>query len=405
MQLAGADMKTIAGWTLPITLTIQSLVSAAALTVPVLAPALVPVFGVPGELVGVYVALVYVGAMFASLSAGGWVARFGAIRVSQFALVFCAAGLACSLTAVPAMAALGALFIGLGYGPVTPASSHLLVRTTPAHRMSLVFSIKQTGVPLGGVLAGLCLPRFDQWAGWRGALLLVAAICIACALAVQFSRDELDADRRSGSPLGLGNLRRPLALIVSHPRLRLLSLGSLTFSAVQLSFTAYLVTYLHDGLGYSLVVAGFMMSVSQVAGALGRVLWGWCADRFIGALSMLIILAVAMALCCWILAGLSAGVSQAMLVLVLVVLGAAALGWNGVYLAEVARQAPPGLTSIATGGTLAATFLGVVLGPPIFGVVASMADSYRPAFVVIAIPALVMGIVFAWRRNLFAVAR
>src|SRR3546814_13861343 len=92
-------MKATAGSTLAITLTIQSLVSATALTIPVLAPALVPVFGVPGELVGVYVALLYVGAMFGSLSAGGWITRFGAIRVSQLCLALCVFGLACILTA------------------------------------------------------------------------------------------------------------------------------------------------------------------------------------------------------------------------------------------------------------------------------------------------------------------
>src|SRR3546814_277112 len=191
--------------------------------------------------------------------------------------------------------------------------------------------------------------------------------CALCAMAVQFSRKELDADRDARSSLGLGNLRKPLALIVSHRPLRLLSLGSLTFSAVQLSFTAYLVTYLHDGLGYSLIAAGFMMSISQVAGAFGRVLWGWCADRFIGAMAMLVILAVAMALCCWALAGLPAGVSRFFLILVLIVLGAAALGWNGVYLADLALQAPPGLPGIPTDVPFAATSLAVLLVPPLFG--------------------------------------
>ncbi|HEU0228963.1 MAG TPA: MFS transporter [Burkholderiaceae bacterium] len=390
------------GKVLAITLTIQSLVSAAALTVPVLAPALAPVFGVPGELVGVYVALIYVGAMFSSLAAGGYVARFGAIRISQGSLLMCALGLACSLTAVPVLAAAGALLIGCGYGQVTPASSHLLVKTTPTHRMSLVFSIKQTGVPLGGVLAGLFLPRLDAWTGWRGAVLVAIIACIVSAVGVQFSRKDLDADRTAGSPLGLGNLREPVRVIIRHSALRLLSLGSLTFSAVQLCFTAYLVTFLHDSLGYTLIAAGVMMSVSQVAGVVGRVLWGWCADRFVGAIAMLTVLGVAMAVFCWVLAGLVVGTPPALLVVVLIALGSAALGWNGVYLAEVARQAPPGQTSIATGGTLAATFLGVVVGPPIFAGIASLANSYRPAFMLIAIPALIMGLVFAWRRKNFA---
>lgn len=144
--------------TLAITLAVQAMVSMALLTLPVMAPVVGPALGVSAALVGVYVAIVYAGAMVASLGAGAVVGRFGAIRVSQAGLVVCAAGLA--LCAVPHVApvALGAFLIGLGYGPITPASSHLLSRSTPAHRMSLVFSIKQTGVPLGGVLAGALVP-------------------------------------------------------------------------------------------------------------------------------------------------------------------------------------------------------------------------------------------------------
>ena len=69
---------------------------------------------------------------------------------------------------------------------------------------------------------------------------------------------------------------------------------------------------------------------------------------------------------------------------VLVVFGASAVGWNGVYLAEVARQAPPGMASMPTGGTLAVTFLGVVVGPPLFGLLSSSIGSMRAGFVVVA---------------------
>jgi hypothetical protein len=65
---------------------------------------------------------------------------------------------------------LGAVLIGWVYGPITPASSHLLARTTLKHQMSLVFFIKQTGVPLGSMLA--CVWSGAMWptVGWaRGA--------------------------------------------------------------------------------------------------------------------------------------------------------------------------------------------------------------------------------------------
>src|SRR3546814_14031498 len=89
--------------------------------------------------------------------------------------------------------AIGAVLIGLGYGPITPASSHLLARSTPAHRMSFVFSVKQTGVPLGGVLAGMLVPGLAGLIGWQGAFLIIATITLLCAVAIQPLCAELDA--------------------------------------------------------------------------------------------------------------------------------------------------------------------------------------------------------------------
>jgi hypothetical protein len=85
------------------------------------------------------------------------------------------------------------------------------------------------------------------------------------------------------------------------------------------------------------------------------------------------------------------------LMVVLFVFGATALGWNGVYLAEVARQAPPGMAGVATGGTLAITFFGVMLGPPMFGGLAGLFGSYRVGFGALAIPLGVCAFVL-WRR-------
>ena len=81
---------------LAVTLAIQALVAMALITVPVIAPVLAQDLGISSTYVGIYVGVVYAAAMLASLSAGAAVARFGAIRVSQVALLLCAAGLALS---------------------------------------------------------------------------------------------------------------------------------------------------------------------------------------------------------------------------------------------------------------------------------------------------------------------
>lgn len=381
------------------TLAIQAMVSMALLTLPVMAPVVGSALGVSSAYVGVYVALVYAGAMLASLSAGTAVARFGAIRVSQVGLMLCALGLAlCAVNSVPVIA-LGAVFIGMGYGPVTPASSHLLALSTPAHRMSLVFSLKQTGVPLGGVLAGVVIPGVLLVTGWQSALLLVALLCVLCAVMSQPLRAELDADRNPKSPLMLGSLAQPIRLVLRHRGLTTLAMCSFVFSATQLSLVTYLVTYLYDSLAYGLIAAGFALSVSQVAGMGGRVFWGYVADRFLGARLMLAALGGLMALCCVATALFDAAMPRALVLTILAVFGASAIGWNGVYLAEVARQAPKGQASLATGGTLAVTFLGVVLGPPVFGALSGLFGSYRAGYAALAVPALLCCVLLVRQKH------
>jgi len=373
---------------LAVTLAIQALVSMAVLTVPAMAPAMAQSLNVSPTLIGLYIAVVYAGAMVASLMSGPWVLRWGAIRVSQLGLLVCAAGLVLLAAAPGVVSALvGAFLIGVGYGPITPASSHLLARTTPPDRVSLVFSIKQTGVPLGGVMAGALVPGLLVFGGTDAALLAVAVGNVVCAVIAQPMRDELDADREPGRALGVASLTGPIRLVVSQPQLAQLTLFSFVFSAVQMCLATYLVTYLHSALGYSLVVAGVVLSTAQVGGVVGRVLWGYLADRWLGPRRMLAALALLMALCCAITAALNVGGPLLPVLVLMAAFGASATGWNGVYLAEVARMAPAGQASAATGGALSVTFLGVVLGPVLFGMLSGAFDSYRAGYLALALPA------------------
>ncbi|MFA5663050.1 MFS transporter [Castellaniella sp.] len=369
------------------TLAVQSLVAMCLLTLPVVAPVVARSLGVSPVHVGLYVALAYAAAMASSLVSGGLVRRYGAIRASQAGLVLCACGLLVSLVPHVAVTALGALLIGVGYGPITPASSHLLIRSTPAHRLSFVFSIKQTGVPLGGVLAGALVPGLAEFGSWQMAFAMVAACSLACALLIQPLCRTLDADRDPAHPVSLiGNLAGPLRLVFGQRSLRALAAVSFLFSVTQLSLVTYLVTCLHEDMDIDLVTAGLLAALSQMAGVAGRILWGYASDRFLGPLRALGAIALLVALCA-VLMPVSPSGPLWLLGALLLVFGFCAIGWNGVYLAEVARQAPAGKASIATGGTLSITFLGNVLGPPAFGLVAGGLHSYVLAYAVLVVPA------------------
>jgi sugar phosphate permease len=248
-------------------------------------------------------------------------------------------------------------------------------------------------------LAGALVPSLMLMAGWQGALLASAAANLLCALIAQPLRAELDADRKPGAPLALGNLAHPIRLVLGHPALKMLAACSFVFSIAQLSLTTYLVTYLNESLAYGLVAAGLALSIAQFGGVAGRILWGWVADQGLGARRMLAILAAVMAASSALTAVLSSSLPAWLVLAVLVVFGASAVGWNGVYLAEVARQAPKGQASVATGGTLAFTFFGVVLGPPVFGAISSVFESYRAGYLALAVPTALCCIAL-WRGRM-----
>ena len=397
MSTRAATTPPSAWWSLTVTTAIQAMVSMALLTLPAMAPAVARALAVPSTLVGAYVALCYFAAMLSSLVGGTLVRRLGAIRVSQLGLGLCAVGLAlCALPWLPAVA-LGALCIGAGYGPITPASSHLLALTTPAHRMSLVFSIKQTGVPAGGMLAGALVPGLSLWLGWQGTLLAVAGVCALCAALAQPLRAALDADRQPAQPLALQALFKPIGMVLGQPSLRALAACSFLFSAVQVSTTAYMVTYLNESLGMTLLAAGAALSVSQLAGVVGRIAWGAVADRGLGPRNTLMLLATLMMAGSVLTALLQPQWPTLLIWAIVALLGASAIGWNGVYLATVARQAPPGQAGVATGGTLLFTFMGVVCGSPAFGALAGASGSYRIAFAALALPAALALGLLVWR--------
>ena len=401
-----------------VTLLIQAFSALGLMAVPVLIPVeLGPPRLTPAG-IGLYVLCAYAGAVLGSLSAGALVDRWGAIRTSQCALLLTAAGL--MLAALyPGALLLAAVLIGMGYGPITPASSHVLIQTTPVKRLNLVFSIKQTGVPAGVALSGFCIPPLAS-TGWMWTLLILALACIAVAasaLPIQAGLDAQTSQRiNPAAPAGLSvrfllqQLLEPLAVILKHKRLRSLAAVSFVLSGIQVAFASYLVSFLTTGLAMTALAAGSLLALSQMGGVLGRIGWGYLSDRFIRPLSMLALLSLVIALAALATGGLAlwpAAMSSLTLAGLMFVFGASASGWNGVYLAEVARQAPPGAVGKATSGTLACTFLGVIVGAPLFGLIVSGPGGFAIAFGMQAVLALGVALLlftFRGRFNLPAAA-
>ena len=327
-----------------------------------------------------------------SAPAGALVRRVGAIRVSQLCLFSCAAGLWLTATGMLPLLVLGAVLIGCGYGPCTPASSHILSRTTSPERMSLIFSLKQTGVPLGGALAGGLLPSVVLLAGWRTAAVCVGVACLLVAAIAQPIRAGLDSDRTPGHPISGASLSGPMQLVLGDPAMRRLAISSFFFAAVQLCLVTYLVTYLTLRLQYSLVQAGLLLALAQGGGVIGRIIWGAISDRG-NPLHVIGMLGCGMAALAALTSLFTPEWPVLLIALACTAFGATAIGWNGVYLAQIARLAPAGKAGEATGGALFFTFFGVLAGPPMFAfMVEGGGMDYSTAYLVVALPALVSGL-------------
>ncbi len=374
-----------------VTIAVQVLATFTTLSLAAIAPDVAAGLGVSAELVGFQVSLIYFGAAVMSTVAGFQLRRWGPIRVSQASLLFCSLG--AGLAVIPSLVtiAVGSLIIGFGYGMTNPAASELLLRIMPPGRRNLIFSIKQTGVPIGGVLAGLIAPSVSQSFGWQWAPAVAAISCFTLIVLMQPLRAAWDADRDPEARFG----ERPFDAITevwqSSP-LRWLSVSGLFYAAVQLCLATFTVTLLVTEAGFSLIQAGLVLAVVQAAGVVGRVGWGWIADRLGHGLIVLLIMGGVCVTGALLVMAVSEAWNAAAVYILFALFGINALGWTGVYQVEAARYAPPGKLGTIIGGITAPTYAGVIVGPTVFSVAFGVVGSYTTTFALVALFA-VLGMV------------
>lgn len=389
-QRLASRMPPPAPWFLPMlaTLGVQSLVSLCLFVVPVIAPRAAADLGVDPALVGGYTALAFAVGIVSSLAAGDVVRRWGAVRTSQGCLLLSGAAAALAASGSLPLFALGAALLGAAFGVETPASSHLLARVTPPARRPLVFSLKQTGNQYGGMAAGFFMPAVALTWGWQAGMAAVALLCVAAALLLEGTRRRYDDDRVPGAPLRTAGFGQALWLVVEDRALRRLALGGLAYAAAQLSLNTFLVSYGVETLGLSLPAAGIAMAVAQTAGLGGRIGWGFVAGRWCSTRTLLVALGVMMSAAGLLLALAAPDWPFWLVAAVCGLFGLSASGWNGIFLAEIAHLAPEGRAGEATGGMLAATFTGLVVGPLLFGAVVSTGLGYAGGYALIALASL-----------------
>ncbi len=354
---------------------------------PVIAPHLAKMLGVDASMVGYQISILFGAAMIASSAVGNIVLRWGACQAMQWAFWLCAAGMAAGLAGNLYLMPLSAIFIGASNALAAAGAAHLLFRFGPPQHRNLVFSIKQTGVPLGWAMIALVAPVLTVGYGWRTPLVVVLVYSVAGALWLARYRRHWDDDRNPQAAAKT-NLLTGVAVLWRYPTLRYLAMAAFFFSFAQLCLGTFTVNLLVQEAEYSLVTAGVMLSLMQIAGMTGRLVFGWVADRSGRALWVLVMTSLVVAACCVVTLFVSGRWPIPALALFYVVFGIAGYGWNGVMHAQFARLSPPGMVSVVTGGMMMWVFGGILIGPSSFAAAYQWIGSYTTAFGLLAMVAL-----------------
>ncbi|MFO1160421.1 MAG: MFS transporter [Reyranellaceae bacterium] len=369
-------------------------------TVPLIAAAIIADLKIDPALVGVYLAIGSVAGFLTTLGCGGFILRYGAMRMTQVGMAALAIGLAVLSVGWLPLFAVGAMVAGLGQAVSTPSSSHLLGRLSPPRLAPLVFSIKQTGVPAGLMVAGVAAPALVAMADWQTAVLTIALACALTVVALQPLRVRFDVDRNPDQPLSPADIRANVVGVLRNPALRALCLAMFSFVGLQSLFTGFFVLYLVRGLGYDLERSGLVFAIAVAIAVPARIGWGWLAARLVRPATLLAWLGIGMAGAAVLTALIDSDWPTWLTTVVATLLSITAVSWHGVLLAEVARLSPVGRIGATTGAVLAFGDAGSLVMPLLFSAALALTGGYDIGFLIGASFALAVGLRGLWRRHL-----
>jgi MFS family permease len=322
--------------------------------------------------VGAIASALYAGASVASIAGGRLTDRDGPGRVLVLSMLALAAGVVIAASApTAAIFFAGLVCCGFGYGGVNPPTN-VLANPRAVGRRGLAMSAKQSGIPLGGMLASASLPHVAGAFGWRWAMVVPVVMCMLLAAASRRIPGRVRPSEASeASP---ATQRVVLRLSRGY------GFGFL-MAGVQVTIFAFLAVYLTDDRALSLDRAGGLLAVLLLGGLVGRPAWGWISDRLhedrirvLQGICLLSLLALV----------LIPVLSVAALPALLLVVGFCSVGWNGVYVAAVSEAARPELIGSVTGAALVLVNMGAVVVPPAFGALVGATGSWRAGWLACA---------------------
>jgi MFS family permease len=352
-----------------------------------LSPSLVDGFRLTRFRVAFIVPSIYLGGLVFSLPGGRLADRIGVRPSLLGGLALGAVGLLAAALSPSFSTFLVCLVVaGIGWSVVNPALGKAIIDLFPVRERGIAMGIKQMGLTLGGVASALALPAIAAALGWRAA---IGACAVILALPVALAWRALGALGR-GAPTAAdaaaeGGSGHSIWWWTRRPALLVFFATGLGLGMVQAAVLSYLPLFTIQVLGFDKIGAGLLVASSQAGGAASRLALGAASDRWLlGRRSMWLALTGALgasifsAYAVW-------PVSTPLIAAILAfATGVGAYGWVGVFFVISAEAGGPRQAGLLSGVAFASIVLGLLVGPPMFGLLLEGWDSYAVAWAVFA---------------------
>ena len=405
MNLARFEPKTVLIIAVVAMLVQQAFSYVCQIVMPILADRIADDFNISRAWLGLFLFLQHGAAILSAMACGGFIIRYGPLRVSQICLILMGASLFLISTGVLWLYPICAILLGVS-AVSTPASSHILAKVCPPRLAPIIFSIKQTGVPVGSLIGGLLIPfllslsfyfvafKNPVHLGTYGTALVTGFIVYLVVLTLQPIRSFFDSDRDPTNKISFSGVTETMSLVTSNPQLRDLSFGAFAYGGLQSIFAGFFILFLIDELNYSETQAGSIFALSAFMAVIARIFWGYLASTVSTARTILGGIGIFGAAAAILVSLFDGSWDYSFILTVAVLYNVTALSWHGILLAEVARLAPSDRIGGVTGGVLSFTSIAMMTYPALYGSILAITGSYSIGFMVCAVPAIASGLIF-----------
>jgi MFS family permease len=369
-----------------------------------LSPILVETYGLSKAQLGVVFTAMMLGSMAFTAAAGAFTDRWGERRMVFYAGVLMCVGLAgaAAWESYPWLVTCMAVF-GIGYAASTPAGGRAILAWFDKDR-GFAMGIRQTGVPIGGLVGALTLPLVSAHVGYRLAFLYAAVLVMIPTLMAYFGYRKAPGD--GATSMTLASVARGMQALLREPRLFAVMATCMVLTASQIAMNAFVSVTAVSVVGTTAFVGALALACGQAAAGVGRLAWGYTSDRIFHGERLIpfAVISVLAALAAASLALLGRG-EVVPLMLGTALLGFSGAGWNGLFAAALAEVGGVDRAASAIGIGLTGIFLASSIAPTAFGILADH-TTLRVAWSVVSALALLGVIPVLWlRTHLAAPAR